>query len=66
MTYFQKGVASYFSLLALGAVLLFLAGCSSTQYAKVKAQGLYFVSPAYGLLGIGIVEYERAAKDDDK
>lgn len=42
---------------------LLAASCSTTRQARISAKGLYIVSPAYGLLGLGVVNYERSAVD---
>ncbi len=41
---------------------LLLSSCSqgfSTRHTKITAYGMYAVHPAYGVLGVGYIEYER-------
>ena len=38
-----------------------LSGCSTTEYAKIHAYGVHAITP-YGIISMGVLEYERAAK----
>ena len=42
--------------------LLFLSACSQgfgNRHTKITAYGMYAVHPAYGVLGLGYLDYER-------
>ena len=48
--------------LFLVSALLFLSACSqgfSNRHTKITAYGMYAVHPAYGVLGVGWIDYER-------
>ena len=57
------------SLLIEAGVILFaammLTSCASTQYAKINAYGVHAITP-YGIISMGVLNYERAAKPDEK
>ena len=43
-------------------LFLFLSACSQgfgNRYTKITAYGMYAVHPAYGVLGLGYIDYER-------
>ncbi len=45
---------------------LLLSACSqgwSNRHTKITAYGLYAVHPAYGVLGVGWIDYEREPGD---
>ena len=43
-------------------LFLFLSACSQgfgNRHTKITAYGMYAVHPAYGVLGLGYIDYER-------
>ena len=45
--------------------LILLAGCSGGPWARAQAYGVYMIHPTFGLMGIGMVEYQRVPVVDD-
>ena len=43
--------------------MLFLTGCSATTHARIHAYGLHAIT-GYGIISLGVLDYERTADPD--